>query len=29
MRYVWNLFHEELKRCGSILRPFAPSGHIT
>jgi glycosyltransferase involved in cell wall biosynthesis len=23
MRYVWNLFHEELKRCGSILRPFA------
>ena len=23
MRYVWNLFHEELNRCGSILRPFA------
>jgi len=22
MRYVWNLFHQDLNRCGLILRPF-------
>ena len=23
MRYVWNLFHQDLNRCGSMFRPFA------